>query len=290
VYHAAQPDGTSIVGYVSPEAAQKGIAIGDKILNPEEDTLGDVGTPVTLRVQRGNLTVREVTFVRKPSAQAMPGGILFGLSEETSTTLALLFVLVPIILGGIAAVLIFWLRSDDWMALLTGIILTGFTTIPSSNPYIVIFRLILTPLLFAWLILYPNGKLAPRWSWVLIFFLLPKSIFSSLSAMGMLSNSLPPLVNVLSAVGGLGIFGVVLFRYLRLLSPIERQQSKWIIIPLIVGLVPIVILEFLSNLYWNSGQIDKSLMVVFVTSAIGLIVSSLVILGALVSIFRFRST
>jgi hypothetical protein len=278
------------VGFVSPEAAQKGIAIGDKILNPEADTLGEVGTPVTLRVQREESTIREVTFVRKPSAQAMPGGILFGFSEETSTTLALLFVLMPIILGGIAALLIFWLKSDDWMALLTSIFLITFTAIPSSNPYIVIFRLIITPLLFAWLILFPNGKIAPRWSWVLIFFLLPKLIFSSLSNLGILSNSIPPLVNVLSAVGGLGIFGVILFRYLRLLSPIERQQSKWIIVPFLVGLVPIVILEFFSNLYWNSGQIDKSLMVVFATSAIGLIVSSLVITGALISIFRFRST
>jgi hypothetical protein len=220
----------------------------------------------------------------------MPGGILFGFSEESSTTLALLFVLMPIILGGIAALLIFWLKSDDWMALLTSIFLITFTAIPSSNPYIVIFRLIITPLLFAWLILFPNGKIAPRWSWVLIFFLLPKLIFSSLSNLGILSNSIPPLVNVLSAVGGLGIFGVILFRYLRLLSPIERQQSKWIIVPFLVGLVPIVILEFFSNLYWNSGQIDKSLMVVFATSAIGLIVSSLVITGALISIFRFRST
>lgn len=294
VYYSSQLDGTSMVEAVSSEAAQKGIAVGDKLLNPEEDTLGEVGTQVTLRIQTGDLPVREATFVRTPSNSVVWGGMLFGLSQKTSTVLALLFVLIPVILGGMAALLIYWRKSDDWMAVLTGIVLTLITTIPSDKPYVVIFGLLTLPLSLAWLILFPNGKLAPRWSWVPIFLLLPKEVLYSLINLGFLSDSFlnlaaGPVITVLSAVGGLGLLGVMLYRYLRLFSPMDRQQSKAVIVPLLVGLAPIVILELISGLYWSSSQIETGLKVGFVSSAMALILACLVILGALVSIFRYRS-
>ena len=294
VYAYEQPDGTHPVIFVSSEAAQKGIAIGDKILNPEAGTFGEVGTPVTLRFQRENLPVREVTFVRKPYNTTVLGGMLFGLSQETSTVLVLFFVLAPIILGAIAALLICWLKSDDWMALLTAILLTSMTAIPNTNPYVVIFDVLLTPLIVAWLILFPNGKLAPRWSWVLIFFLLPSQLFYALLDLGILSYDTPYpgvtlLVSVLTALGGLGIMGVIVFRYWRVFSPSERQQSKWVILPLVVGLVPSIILSLVSTLYRNSSQFETSYMIDFVNAGIlTVVISILFVLGVLFSIFSYR--
>src|SRR6266498_3241875 len=54
VYYTPQTDGTGVVENVSPEAIQKGIAVGDTLLNPEADNYGEIGTLVTLQVQRGN--------------------------------------------------------------------------------------------------------------------------------------------------------------------------------------------------------------------------------------------
>ena len=296
VYGTLQPDGTGIVNFVSSEAAQKGVALGDRILNPEAGSPGEIGTPISLRIQRENLPIREVTFLRKPHDEIIWGGMLLGLTQETSTILALLFVLVPIIIGGIAALLLCSLKSDDWMALLTGIILTTLSEIPSTNPYIVIFRELMRSLAFAWLILFPNGKLAPRWSWALTLLLLPNNWFYRLIELGIVPSSilypgatlLFAVFAILSALGGLGILSVIVYRYRRLFSPLERQQSKWVILPLLLGLPPSLILGLLSTLYWNSAQFEQSEMIGFVNVAIGSAISVMLVLGIFLSIFRYR--
>jgi protein kinase-like protein len=292
-YYSSGPDGTAIVVSVLPEAAQQGIAIGDKLLNPEAYTYGEVGTPVTLRIQRDNLPVREVTFVRRISDQTALGAMLFGWSEEASTRLSLLLTMLPILFGTIAALLICWLKSDDWMALLTAILLANTITLPNTNPYIVIFGMLIVPLVFAWFILFPNGKLAPRWSWVLIFFILPGTYFSSLFDLGILSYTTPYpkttlLVNLLAALGALGILGIIVFRYRRVFSPVERQQSKWGIYPLLVGFTPSVILGLFSTYYWNAYQPVQALMVSFVSYAINTVMVGMLVSGILFSIFKYR--
>ena len=284
VYYSVQPDESKMVVFVSPEAAQNGIAIGDKLLNVEDAT-GEIGTPATFRFQRGNSPVREVTLVRKPSNPVVWGGMLFGLSQETGTILALLFMVVPLLLGGS---LVCWLRSDDWMALLTGILLTTLAPAPSTNSYSVILQLIILPLILAWLMLFPNGKLAPHWSWVLIFLMLPQELIVSFIQLGTLSYNatyvamyLP--LNVLSSLGALGIFGVIVYRYRRIFSPVERQQTKWVILPLVLTLAPTILLSILSPQYWNSAQVEKALRVEFVHSAIVAVGTCLIVLGILLS-------
>lgn len=292
VYQTVQPDGSHLVVYVSPEAAQAGIKIGDKLLNVEDNT-GEIGTSLTLRFQRGNSPVQEATLVRKPSNWVVWGAMLFGISQGTGTLLALLFILVPLILGAVAALLLCSLKSDDWMALLTGIILTVLAPAVGINSYSVILQLIILPLAFAWLLLFPNGKLAPRWSWALFFFPLPQNLIVSFIQLGVLTYNatyvaiyLP--LNILSSLGAVGMFGVIVYRYRRVFSPVERQQTKWAILPLVLMLAPSILLSTLSSQYWNSAQVEKALRVEFVNSAVTAARSCLIVLGILFSILRYR--
>jgi len=292
VYYTVQPDGSNMVVFVSPEAAQTGIAIGDKWLNVEDAT-GEIGTPFTVRFQRENSPVQEVTFIRKPHDQVVWGAMLFGFSQGTGTLLALLFMIVPLLLGAVAALLVCWLKSDDWMALLTGIMLSSLTAIPNTNAYGVILHLIVLPLILAWLMLFPNGQLVPRWSWMLIFPMLPNELISAFFQLGIFTYNatyvaiyLP--INVLSSLSAVGTFSVIIYRYRRVLSTVERQQTKWAILPLVLVLAPSILLSMFSTNYWNSAQVEKALRVDFVNSAIGAVGTCLLVLGILFSIFKYR--
>ena len=297
VYYTVQPDDSKKVVFVSPEAAQKGIAIGDKLLD-EANSMGDVGngeigTPFTAHIQTGNSPVREVTLIRKPHDPVVWGAMLFGFSQGTGTMLALLFTVLPLILAVIAALLVCWLKSDDWMAILTGIVLTQFASVRGTDPDRVVLNLILLPLILAWLLLFPNGKLAPRWSWMLIFLMLPNELWVSLIQLDIISYNATyvaayPFINALSSLSAVGMFGVIMYRYRRVFSPVERQQTKWTILPLLLMLAPSILLSMFSANYWNSAQVEKALRVDFVNSVITAVGVSLIVLGIVFSIFKYR--
>lgn len=297
VYFTPQTDGTGVVANVSSEAIQKGIAVGDTLLNPEADSLGEIGTPVTLQIQRGNEPARQVTFERKPADFTVYAGMMSGLSVKTSTTLSLLTVLLPLILGSIAALIICWLRSDNWMAVLTAVMLATFATatLPGiTNPFVVILRVLTVPLIFAWILLFPNGKFAPRWSWMLILLILPNSVLSGLLDLGVVSWSntvqgISTIATVLSLLSAVGILIVTIFRYLRVFSPTERQQTKWIITALVFLLLSVLITGGFYEYYWQAGQMGKSLVAYLINIWAGAVGLSLLILSVLFATFRYRS-
>jgi hypothetical protein len=136
----------------------------------------------------------------------------------------------------IVALLIFWRKSEDWMALLVSfmLVLQGAGTtiypldvIPSfwQVPALVM-NLIAFDLLFLVFCLFPTGRFAPRWipwlggvllGWEVLAFLpiVPRSY-------GLLFN--------LVAYCFLGGFVVAqLYRYHAVSSRTERQQTKWIV-------------------------------------------------------------
>ena len=297
VYFTPQTDGTGVVDNVSPEAIQKGIAVGDTILNPEEDSLGEIGTAVTLQVRRGNEPAREVMFERKPADFTVYAGVMSGLSVKTSTALSLLTVLLPLILASISALLICWLRSDNRMAVLTAVMLATFATatLPGiTNPYAVILSILAIPFVFAWMLLFPNGKFAPRWSWMLILLILPSSVLSGLLNLGVVSwsdsvQSISTIATVLSYLSVLGIVIVTIFRYRRIFTPTERQQTKWIIAALVFLLLSVLISGAVYNYYWESGQFETSLVAYLINMWAGAVGLSLLTLSILFATFRYQS-
>ncbi len=297
VYYTPQTDGTGVVENVSPEAIQKGIAVGDTLLNPEADSLGEIGTPVTLQVQRGNEPARQVTFDRKPENFTVYAGVMSGLSVETSTTLSLLTVLLPLILCSISALLLCWLRFDNGMAVLTAVMLATFTTAILSGitePFVVILSVLTVPFIFAWVLLFPNGKFAPRWSWMLILLILPNSVLSGLLDLGVVSWSnsvqgISTIATVLSYMSVLGIIIVTIFRYRRVFSPTERQQTKWIIAALVFFLLSLLITGGIYQYYWQAGQFETSMVAYLINSWAGVVGLSLLTLSILFATFRYRS-
>jgi len=161
VFWTINSQGEAIVQGLSPSAEGKGVAIGDKILNPNNE-IGELGTTLTFQVQSGSALEREVTFVRDfPTSWEVYGGIQLGLPFDLSVTLHFLRIIISLMIGTLGALILYLLRSNDWMALLTAtslvsLAVTSFAP-PSTNLTTIIFINLLTFLGILWLVLFPNG-------------------------------------------------------------------------------------------------------------------------------------
>jgi len=102
------------------------------------------------------------------------------------------------------------------------------------------------------LVLFPNGRLVPRWM----------GLFLLLAIIGTVSTALPPtspfnsnnvpgwlnqMLNVLA-------FGAIIFsqiyRYIRVSTRVERQQIKWVVFGIIIMLIGISVLPLIFNFFF----------------------------------------
>jgi hypothetical protein len=148
------------------------------------------------------------------------------------------------------AAVIFWRKSDDWMALLVALFLATFVLIFADVPRVLtrsypawglliacmgLIAEMVFPLSFY---LFPDGRFVPRWTrWFLIGWF----------AWGIFNYFFPDsplhvnpwflLLESLAFVSALGSIVVIqLYRYRYVSSPLQRQQTKWFVFGMIVGL------------------------------------------------------
>jgi hypothetical protein len=147
--------------------------------------------------------------------------------------------------------LIFLRRSDERMALLTSLFLITFGTLAidttdaetliSSQPAwwspvrgVEIVGQVCGPLFF---LLFPNGRFVPRWTrWLAVAFI----------AYGVLDILLPELYSGSPAVESmsllvfvgfvLSVTGALVYRYRRVFSSAQRQQTKWVVFGTALGI------------------------------------------------------
>ncbi len=176
----------------------------------------------------------------------------FGLSasDYAAYTVALTLALVVICL--VVSTLIVWRRSDDRMALFVAFMLVTLgpiiatNTVPTdSSPWQVpneclsFLALALFVLVF---LLFPSGRFVPSFTrWTLVVFLVGQvpSIFFPHTLFTL--NTLASSLGYFMLVGEGAILVIVqLYRYRRVSSPLERQQTKWVVFGLAVPIVVFV--------------------------------------------------
>ena len=158
----------------------------------------------------------------------------------------------------VVGTLIFWRRSDSWIALFASLCLIVFGTfglnegalaLPDQVPAlwlpVRLLALFSNVALYSFVLIFPNGRFVPRWSrWAVIlfavhdvfFFLVPGSIFN-------LAESFPPLdFALLATFAGISI-GSQLYRYRHVSTPVERQQTKWVVFGLVSAGVGVLVFE-----------------------------------------------
>jgi hypothetical protein len=161
-----------------------------------------------------------------------------------------------VLIWSVVGLIIFWRRSDDWLALLVALTLILFNTgatqeaptaLALSSPAwtvpvdVVAFLTELSIGLF--FMLFPGGRLVPRWTVWAVAVDLVLTAFSILppadSPLNTNNWQLP-----ISGLGFIGIYLVMIFsqiyRYVRVSNPLQRQQTKWVVFGVVISGVCLV--------------------------------------------------
>lgn len=181
-------------------------------------------------------------------------GAGFSVSSYAAYTIVL-YVGIALIWSTVGLI-IFWRRSDDWLALLVALTLILFNTGATENAStalalsspawtlpvdVVAFLTELCIDLF--FLLFPGGRFVPRWTrWAIAVDLLLTTF-----------SILPPANSPLNAnnwqlpISGVGFIGLYLvmifsqiFRYVRVSNPLQRQQTKWAVFGIVISGVCLV--------------------------------------------------
>ena len=139
---------------------------------------------------------------------------------------------------GVTGALIFWRRSDDRVALLVSFILlaNGLTlgpeiyflveANPALLPALVLLQLMGSLIVFAFI--FPNGRFVPRWTrWLTPVFLAGQAFM--LVRDPAVAYGSPLYFGYLLAGGAIAV-GAQIYRYRRVSTPTQRQQTKWVML------------------------------------------------------------
>ncbi len=202
------------------------------------------GSPLTICAFPTNCAITSVT------AQALHRAGIASASYMTfNLVLALLQSLVFLGMAG----LIFWRKSREPFGLAASFVFMIVGLSPFINgssaytPGVVfgyIYAFCLMPTIGFFLVTFPDGRFVPRWSWAFAALWLVLVILFEIPTSFNITFWPPPLfiAELLLTFGG--TIGLLIYRYMRIFSYSQRQQTKW----LVFGLAGFVALNFLFGL------------------------------------------
>lgn len=202
------------------------------------------------------------TLTRK-GLQELPA---LGLSGSGYAALLTIFFTIIVAIWSGVGFLIFWRRSDEWFALFLAFFLVMFNptypgfpisalalTSPALNIPITFMNGLGLVSIILFLMLFPNGRLVPRWMGLFLLLGISGVVMSVVLPITSPSNSnnwpwwLSALVNV--PVYGAIIFSQI-YRYKRVSTRVERQQTKWVVFGIIVVVMGISVLPPIVNFFF----------------------------------------
>ncbi len=138
------------------------------------------------------------------------------------------------------------------------------------------------------LFIFPSGRFTPRWTSLIltgwIIFQLPRYYFPNSPLH--LQNSSPLLYNIIFIGGILSGLGSQIYRFRRVSRPIERQQTKWVVYGLIVGLGGYVVVRLFSSTL--TDPLGSQITIALGFNIISILFMLLLPLTIGVAVLRFR--
>ena len=173
--------------------------------------------------------------------------------------------------------LIFWRRSNDWLALLAAFFLVMFNVTSAgntANALALAYPILALPLsLLSFLglvsfgvffLLFPNGRLVPRWMGLFLLLFIINAFFDNLpSPTSSFDTNWPVWLKLLvNLVIFVSIIFSQIYRYRRVSTPVQRQQTKWIVLGATVAfgvVIGILALSLLTPLSVASNNLGAAL-------------------------------
>ncbi|HEX6551707.1 MAG TPA: hypothetical protein VF026_03010 [Ktedonobacteraceae bacterium] len=215
-----------------------------------------------------------------------------GLSVSDYAINAILFTIVSAFVWFTVGGIIFWRKSDDWLALLFALMLVlGGTlyvteTVLASRSIWRVPALLLNELTFVLIFLvfslFPDGRFIPRWTrWLFIGYLVLEAphIYTLLPDSSFDQIRYPPLL-LLLWFGELACLGVAqIYRYRYVSGPTQRQQTKWVVFSMILAMtiglvlnVPALLFRSVNSLSILFAAISLYPLVLIIPLSIGIAV------------------
>jgi len=229
--------------------------------------------------------------------QPTPGSALaiqkLGFSVGAYATFTLVLTIAVAIVCLAVGAVIFWRRSDDWMALLValGVVALGTVNVAgvlqaSYSPWqvpAIVLNVLSDGMVFLVFSLFPNGRFVPRWTrWLLPCWIVSGTAFLFFrdSSFMYLIHNLVWLTEIILVVIAL------LYRYHHASSPLQRQQTKWAIFGVCIVGIFVVVLRIPALLFpslWQAGSFYR-----LITGPADIVVLLIVPISIGVAILRFR--
>ncbi|HEX6482947.1 MAG TPA: hypothetical protein VF043_29230 [Ktedonobacteraceae bacterium] len=160
------------------------------------------------------------------------------------------------------AALIFWRRSADRMALFcaymlvlfggatyTGLLDLGLRTVtPAWYGLVGGLELLAQVCVPTFFLLFPSGRFEPRWTrWSVLVFVLYEVwyVFLSTAYLGQIAG----VGSLMFAALILGLVGLQVYRYRRISTVRERQQTKWVVFGFVLALGGFALFLIIANLF-----------------------------------------
>jgi hypothetical protein len=192
--------------------------------------------------------------------------------------------------------LIFWRKSDDWMALLVSLMLVifGLATV-NSTPGLaalaypsftfpgLVLQFLGAALLVFFFFLFPDGRFVPRWMrWLVPFILIRNGV-----------NVFLPYSELGSGVSGTVLLFIELalvlysqiYRYRRVSGPVQRQQTKWVVYGLTIWVIGLLGVTLFFNFVSQTGP---SVIASLVVATLGYMTFMAIPVSLLIAILRYR--
>ena len=216
-----------------------------------------------------------------------------GLSGSLYATFTLMLTLVTALVCFLVSSVIFWRKSDDWMALLvaltevvSGTLFVSYALLESHASWrwlAVVSNVFGHAVLFLFASLFPNGKFIPRWSrWITVGWIIWSLLFYTVL------HTVPFAYNILALVSGLAcaLFAQI-YRYRYASSLTQRQQIKWVVLAACLVTVMVIVLDVPNLIFPVTGQ-TGSFYRLFVSGPADILAVLLIALSLGLAIFRYR--
>ena len=158
----------------------------------------------------------------------------------------------------IVGILIFWRKSDEWIGVSVSLVLIIFGSFGISDTLqesfitpqtplfiqipILLIGLLQWPALGIFLLTFPTGRFAPRWSWLIVLLWIGQLGF--FFSTNFSTNFVPVVANFLLLVVFVtwgSTLGIQVYRYVCVYNTVQRQQVKWFMFALFAGLSLVVV-------------------------------------------------